>query len=99
MSDDDHAVEPHNSSITDEYCDIGKHLGISIALNFIIFIVDLIGGILTSSLVLTISWFSFTSVQLSAPGKALFDTNLSVLRQAKIFRISLKDLRILQHEK
>jgi cobalt-zinc-cadmium efflux system protein len=52
MSDDNHSVEPYNSSTTDKHGDIKKSLGISIALNAFIFIVELIGGILTNSLAL-----------------------------------------------
>jgi cobalt-zinc-cadmium efflux system protein len=52
MSDDDHAIEPHNVSTADEQHKIEKSLGISISLNAIIFIVELVGGILTNSLAL-----------------------------------------------
>ena len=48
MSDDNHAVESHDSSTTDEQHKIEKSLGISIALNAVIFIVELIGGIFTA---------------------------------------------------
>ena len=51
MSDND-ALGPHNSSTTDEHGDIGKSLGISIALNAVIFVVELVGGLLTNSLAL-----------------------------------------------
>lgn len=52
MLDDDHSLKPHNSSTTDEHRNIEKSLGISIALNAVIFIVELVGGILTNSLAL-----------------------------------------------
>ncbi|RPI06827.1 MAG: cation transporter [Ignavibacteriae bacterium] len=52
MSDDDHTLESHNSSPADEQHKIQKSLGISIALNAVIFIVELAGGILTNSLAL-----------------------------------------------
>jgi cobalt-zinc-cadmium efflux system protein len=52
MPDDNHAIEPHYSSTADEQHKIEKSLGISIALNAIIFIVELVGGILTNSLAL-----------------------------------------------
>ena len=52
MLDDDHAIELHNSTATEEHLNIEKSLGISIALNAIIFIVEFVGGILTNSLAL-----------------------------------------------
>ena len=52
MSDDDHAIDPHNSLKIDEQHKIEKSLGISIALNATIFIVELVGGIFTNSLAL-----------------------------------------------
>jgi cobalt-zinc-cadmium efflux system protein len=52
MSDDDHAVELHNSTATEEQHKIEKSLGISIVLNAVIFIVELVGGIFTNSLAL-----------------------------------------------
>jgi cobalt-zinc-cadmium efflux system protein len=52
MSDDDHNVKSHNSSTTDEHREIEKSLVISIILNAVIFIVELVGGILTNSLAL-----------------------------------------------
>jgi cobalt-zinc-cadmium efflux system protein len=52
MSDDDRALDPHNSSTTDKHGEIEKSLGISIALNAIIFVVELVGGLLTNSLAL-----------------------------------------------
>jgi cobalt-zinc-cadmium efflux system protein len=52
MSDDDPAVESRTSSTTDEHRDIAKSLVISIALNAVIFIVELVGGIFTNSLAL-----------------------------------------------
>jgi Co/Zn/Cd efflux system component len=52
MSDDDHAIEPHNSSTADEQHKIGKSLSISIALKAIIFIVELVGSFFTNCLAL-----------------------------------------------
>jgi cobalt-zinc-cadmium efflux system protein len=52
MSDDNHAIEPHYSSTADEQHKIEKSLGISIALNAVIFIIELVGGIFTNSLAL-----------------------------------------------
>jgi cobalt-zinc-cadmium efflux system protein len=52
MSDDDHALELHDSTATEKHRNLEKSLGISIALNAIIFIVELVGGILTNSLAL-----------------------------------------------
>jgi cobalt-zinc-cadmium efflux system protein len=52
MSDDDPALDPHNSSTTDKHREIERSLGISIALNAIIFVVELVGGLLTNSLAL-----------------------------------------------
>ena len=52
MLDDNHSVDPHISSITHKHGYIKKSLGISIFLNAVIFIVELVGGILTNSLAL-----------------------------------------------
>ncbi|MGD0590092.1 MAG: cation diffusion facilitator family transporter [Bacteroidota bacterium] len=52
MSDDSHTLGVYNSIATEEQHKIEKSLGISIALNAIIFIVELVGGILTNSLAL-----------------------------------------------
>jgi cobalt-zinc-cadmium efflux system protein len=52
MSDHDHTIEHHYSTPVNERQKREKGLGISIALNAIIFIVELAGGILTNSLAL-----------------------------------------------
>ena len=52
MSDGDPAVESRISTTANEHRSIEKSLGISIALNAVIFIVELVGGILTNSLAL-----------------------------------------------
>jgi Co/Zn/Cd efflux system component len=44
MSDVDHALDAHNSTATDKHSNIEKSLGISIALNAVIFIVELVGA-------------------------------------------------------
>lgn len=48
----DGALGVHNSAATEEHRKIEKSLGISIVLNGIIFVVELVGGILTNSLAL-----------------------------------------------
>ncbi len=52
MSDVDQVIDIHDSTATEKHRNIEKSLGISIALNAIIFIVELLGGILTNSLAL-----------------------------------------------
>ncbi len=52
ISNDGHASKFHNLSMTNEHRKIEKSLGISIALNAVIFIVELVGGIFTNSLAL-----------------------------------------------
>ncbi|MGA2623885.1 MAG: cation diffusion facilitator family transporter [Bacteroidota bacterium] len=52
MSDDNHALDVHNSTATDEHGDIRRCLGISMAFNAVIIIVELVGGIFTNSLAL-----------------------------------------------
>jgi len=52
MSDDDYTLRSRYSTTSDEHRNIEKSLGISIALNAIIFIVEIVGGILTNSLAL-----------------------------------------------
>ena len=50
--EDKHALDFYSSTATKNHNSIGKSLGISIALNAIIFIVELVGGIFTNSLAL-----------------------------------------------
>jgi len=52
MSNNDHAVDTHQASSSNEHRAIDRSLGISIALNAVIFIVELAGGLLTNSLAL-----------------------------------------------
>src|SRR5208283_2204577 len=52
MSDDHNVFEARNSSMTHRHREIERSLGISIALNASIFIVEFVGGIFTNSLAL-----------------------------------------------
>jgi len=52
MSDVDHRLELHNSSTRDEHRKIKNNLVYAIVLNAVIFVVELVGGILTNSLAL-----------------------------------------------